>query len=110
MVPNAALLVLIGLENATHHSALIDAHGVLFDRSPTWRGARLAWDAMLGFRIVEGGVRLVVRGRPWTRFVGPTIPCDGEVMHRVVEAPDCAACGASTPDGGGQSSLPAALS
>lgn len=85
LAPWAALLTLTALENATHRGALLDAHGVLFDHSPTWRGARLAWDAVLGFRISGQGVRLVVRGRPWTRFVGPTIPCEGQLMHEVVE-------------------------
>lgn len=86
IVPWAAVLTLAGLENATQRGALLDAHGALFDHSPTWRGARLTWDDMVGFRITAGGVRLVVRGRPWTRFVGPTIPCEeGQLMHQVVE-------------------------
>lgn len=83
--PWAALLTLVLLEDALQRGALLDAHGVLFDHSSMWRGARVTWDSMLGFRITEAGVRLVVRGRPWTRFVGPTIPCEGKLLHEIVE-------------------------
>lgn len=82
--PWAALLSLAAWQNATQRAVLVDAHGLLFDHSSRWRGARLVWESILGFRLVTGGIRLVVRGRPWTRFIGPTIPCDGALQHQVV--------------------------
>lgn len=85
LTPWAALLILVAIENATQRGALVDAHGVLFDHSPTWRGERLVWDDMLGFRLTDAGVRLVVRRRPWTRLVGPTIPCLGRAQHELIE-------------------------
>lgn len=82
--PWAALLTLAAWQNATQRPVLLDAHGLLFDHSSRWRGARLVWESILGFRLVTGGIRLVVRGRPWTRFIGPTIACDGALQHQVV--------------------------
>lgn len=82
--PWAATLALAAWQNATQRAVLLDAHGLLFDHSPRWRGARLFWDSIAGYRLVTGGVRLVVRGRPWTRVIGPTVPCDGAQQHQVV--------------------------
>lgn len=84
LVPFAALVAVGLLDHYGHRSVLIDREGLLFDHSPTWHGSRLTWSAIAGFRLVEGGVRLVVRRRPWTRFLGPLVPCDGERQHEVV--------------------------
>ncbi|MCO5172129.1 MAG: hypothetical protein M9894_38000 [Planctomycetes bacterium] len=84
VVPFAALALVALLHHHRHRPVLIDRLGLLFDHSPAWHGARLAWPSIAGFRLVEGGVRLVVRGRPWTRLVGPLIPCEGERQHEMV--------------------------
>lgn len=84
VVPFAALALVALLDHYRHRPVLIDRLGLLFDHSPDWHGARLAWPAIAGFRLTEGGVRLVVRGRPWTRLVGPLVPCEGERQHEVV--------------------------
>ena len=81
LAPWAVLLTLLALQQATTRSVLVDSDGVLFDHSPTWYGARLRWDQLVGFRLIEGGVRLVVHGRPWTRWLGPTIPAEGAAQH-----------------------------
>jgi hypothetical protein len=82
--PILALLVLCSLAQVGGRSALLDGDGVLFDHTPAWLGARLAWKDIAGFRLVEEGVRLVVPRRPWTRWLGPTIPCEGQAQHEVV--------------------------
>lgn len=82
--PWGALLALAAWQNATQQAVLLDAQGLLFGHSARWRGARLAWGSIAGFRLVTGGVRLVVNGRPWTRLIGPTVPCDGALQHQVV--------------------------
>lgn len=85
LTPWVAMLVLAWVESAAHRDVLIDAHGLLLDHSPAWHGARLDWRRIAAYRITAGGVRIVVRGRPWTRLLGPTIPCEGRLQHDVVE-------------------------
>jgi hypothetical protein len=84
LVPLGALFALALVEHTTRRSALLDEHGALFDHSSRWRGARLSWARMRAFRLVDGGVRLVVMGRPWTTMLGPTLPCEGRLQHEVV--------------------------
>lgn len=49
------------------------------------RGVIIRFDQIVGFRSTGQGVVLVLRGKPWTRWLGPVVACQGELMHRVVE-------------------------
>ncbi|MCO5168785.1 MAG: hypothetical protein M9894_20795 [Planctomycetes bacterium] len=85
----ALLLLGLGLLVHAHQTrwrgaTLFEDRVVLGTVAPV-RGVILRYDRLRGFRCRAGGVALMVRGRPWTRWLGPMIPCDEALMHDVVE-------------------------
>lgn len=86
LVPLAAALILLVRAHALGRVAVVDADGVRLDPNDRWPGTRLPWDRIEGFRLVDRGVLLVVRGRPWTRLVGPVLPCRDAAVEPVVAA------------------------
>lgn len=62
-----------------------DEDGFALGVTAKWRGTRLAWDRIAGFRQVTQGVMLRVRRQPWTRLFGPVIRCEGREVHDLIE-------------------------
>ncbi len=81
-----ALLGLLLHAHATRYRAAhIDDHGIILGSlEPTPRGIWLRWRDLTGFRVGSGRIVLAVRRQPWTRWLGPIVACDDEVLHRVV--------------------------
>lgn len=81
-----AVVALLLYAHATRYrAAYISDEGIILGLlEPTPRGAWLRWSDLVGFRIGTGRVVLAVRGQPWTRWLGPIIDCDDELLHRVV--------------------------
>lgn len=85
----ALMLAVIGLLLHAHQTrwraATVERDRVIIGTLDPPRGLLLRFDRLAGFRCAAAGVVLVVRGKPWTRWLGPLIACDGKVMHHVVE-------------------------
>ena len=54
------------------------------NRTPKWRGQRVRYSEVVGFRIVGQGLQLALKGKPWTRWLGPIVHCDDRTLHEVV--------------------------
>jgi hypothetical protein len=68
-----------------YRAAHIDDQGIILGLlEPTPRGTWLKWRDVVGFRVGSGRIVLAVRGQPWTRWLGPIIECDDDLLHRVV--------------------------
>lgn len=62
-----------------------DAAGFALGVTPKWRGSRLPWGRLAGFRQVADGVMLQVKGQAWTRWFGPVVRCEGREVHDLIE-------------------------
>lgn len=83
------LLAVLGLllhSHATRYRAAhISEEGIILGLlEPRPRGVWLRWRDVAGFRVGTGRIVLAVRGKPWTRWLGPIVECDDELLHRVV--------------------------
>lgn len=78
-------MILLRLDHVRARAVAVDRLGALLDAGPDWPGTRLAWRRVAGFQLEATGARLVLVGRPWTRFVGPVVPARDEEAHALVQ-------------------------
>lgn len=79
------MTVLLHAHQTRWRAATIEASRVILGQTDPPRGAIVRFDQLAGFRCRGAGVVLVLRRKPWTRWLGPLIACEGKVMHEVVE-------------------------
>lgn len=87
-LPVVTLGVLAFAWHTRRRSSLVDAEGLLLDHGPRWRGERLAWRQLLGYRVRADGVALVIARRPWSRVWGQLVPLTSEDVSRFVQVLD----------------------
>lgn len=81
----AAIVLLLHAHATRYRAAFISDEGIILGPlEPTPRGTWLRWSDLAGFRVGSGRVVLAVRGQPWTRWLGPIVDCDDDLLHRVV--------------------------
>ncbi len=85
VLPTLVALTVLFHRYLQHRSVHVDARGVLLGVTPRWRGKRLPFADLRGFSETAHGVMLHVRGRPWTRWLGPLLRCDGLLRHELIE-------------------------
>ena len=69
-----------------HRTVRRDEQGFALGVTPRWRGVRLRWERLAGFRQVAHGVMLQVKRQPWSRWFGPVVRCEGREVHDLIEA------------------------
>ncbi len=68
-----------------YRAAHIDEQGIILGLlEPKPRGTWLRWRDVVGFRVGSGRIVLAIRGQPWTRWLGPIVECDDDLLHQVV--------------------------
>lgn len=75
----AVLVVLIHTGELRWRDARVHGEGVRVGF------VRYRWRDLAGFSCREESVRLVVRWRPWTRWLGPVLWCEGKTLGEVVQ-------------------------
>lgn len=81
----AAIALLLHAHATRYRAAFISDEGIILGPlEPTPRGTWLRWGDLVGFRVGSGRIVLAVRAQPWTRWLGPIIDCDDDLLHRVV--------------------------
>jgi len=83
VVPVAIGLAALVYRTIRFRPIRLDDRGVVVNRTAKWRGDRLVWKDLAGFKSAGGGLALVVHRRPWTRWLGPRIPCDERLLHDI---------------------------
>lgn len=84
VVPATAFCGAIWHQYAQYRPALLDDDGVLLGYKEQFSGFRLRWSQVLGYKLRTKGIELVLKGRPWTRWVlAPMLVCDERVAHDV---------------------------
>ncbi len=80
-----ALGLLLHAHQTRYRAATVERDRAVVGLIDPPRGVILPFDWLVGFRCTGAGVVLVVRGKPWTRWLGPLIACEGRLMHQVIE-------------------------
>jgi hypothetical protein len=82
-VPTIGAFVGMFHQYSQYRPVLVDSDGFVLGRTERWRGLRLRWERMAGFRVTSVGVQVAVRGRPWTQWFGPVVLCDERTRHEL---------------------------
>lgn len=82
-VPTIGAFVAMFHQYSQYRAALIDDDGFVLGRTDRWRGLRVRWARMAGFRVTSVGVQLAIRGRPWTQWFGPVVLCPEATRHEL---------------------------
>jgi hypothetical protein len=83
-VPSLTAFALLRGRYVGSRGAALEERWVTFGATERWRGVRVRWKDVEGFRLTGDGVMLTVRGQWWTRWFGPVIRSEGELTHQVV--------------------------
>jgi hypothetical protein len=86
MVPLVGALVLLDWQYRGHRGVRVDEAGAVFGGTERWEGIRVRWRRVKGFWITGGGLRLELKRRPWTRWVGPVVRTGERETHDLVVA------------------------
>lgn len=79
------MAVLLHAHQTRWRAATIEPARVILGQTNPPRGVIVRYDQLAGFRCTAAGVVLVLRRKPWTRWLGPLVACDGKLMHDVIE-------------------------
>jgi len=85
-VPSCAALALLFHRAASYRRVLVDERGFVFGKTAKWRGTRVAWEQVQGFQIRSDGMMLRLKGKPWTRWLGPIVHTQDRETHELVVA------------------------
>lgn len=77
-------VLLLHAHQTRWRAATIDERGVIIGMIDPPRGLIVPFASIAAFRCNAAGVVLVLRGKPWTRWLGPLVACDGSLMHQVI--------------------------
>lgn len=77
-------LLLLHAHQTRWRAATLDERAVIIGMIDPPRGIVVPYEKISAFRCNAAGVVLVLRGKPWTRWLGPLVACDGSLMHRVI--------------------------
>lgn len=77
-------LALLRAHQRGRRAVVMDRAGLLLDVGPDWPGTRLGWLRLRGYALEEDGVRLVLEGRWFSRWLGPLVPARDRDAHDLV--------------------------
>jgi len=83
-IPTLGAVIYLVHRNQLYRRVRLDAKGFVFGYTEKWRGSRLRFKRIAGFKIIRAGVMLVLKRRPWTRWLGPLVPCEDREIHELV--------------------------
>lgn len=85
-LPTFIGLALLIHRSVSYRRVIVDDRGFLFGKTDKWRGTRVRWADVEGFRLLRAGMMLKLKRRPWTRWLGPLVRTQDRATHELVVA------------------------